>query len=191
MTVANIVLAVGAVFAGMVFYGAFVGGEAAMAEFWGGVNEESAFAPYLHALAESHAIHAAHESPFWVKAAPLLVALIGIGLAWHMYIRDPLAPLRLARRFRGTYRFLLNKWYFDELYDALFVRPAHFIGRGFWQAGDGAIIDGVGPDGVAAATQDLARRASRLQSGYVYHYAFAMLIGVVLLISWYLFALLG
>jgi NADH-quinone oxidoreductase subunit L len=73
------------------------------------------------------------------------------------------------------------------LYDALFVRPAHFIGHGLWKAGDGAVIDGVGPDGVAAATQSLARRASKLQSGYLYHYAFAMLIGVVLLISWYLF----
>jgi NADH-quinone oxidoreductase subunit L len=104
-----------------------------------------------------------------------------------MYIRDPLMPQRLARRFQGLYLFLLNKWYFDELYDRLFVRPAHFLGEGLWKAGDGAVIDGVGPDGLAAATQSLARQASRLQSGYVYHYAFAMLIGVVLLISWYLF----
>jgi NADH-quinone oxidoreductase subunit L len=105
-----------------------------------------------------------------------------------MYIRDPRLPQRLAQRFRGLYLFLLNKWYFDELYDRLFVRPALLLGQGLWKAGDGAVIDGVGPDGVAAATQSLARRASRLQSGYVYHYAFVMLIGVVLLISWYLFA---
>jgi len=181
-----VVLAIGAALAGMLFYGQFVGGEEAMAKFWSGA-EGSPYAAYLHAFAESHAIHAAHESPFWVKAAPLVVAIIGIGLAYHMYIRNPAAPAQLARRFRGLYLFLLNKWYFDELYDALFVRPAHFIGYGLWKSGDGAVIDGVGPDGVAAATQSLAKRASKLQSGYLYHYAFAMLVGVVLLISWYLF----
>jgi NADH-quinone oxidoreductase subunit L len=186
MTIPNIVLAVGAVLAGVVFYGQFVGGEDSMANFWAGA-EGSPYAPYLQAFAESHAIHAAHEAPFWVKLAPLVVAVAGITLAYQMYIHNTALPQRLARRFRGLYLFLLNKWYFDELYDALFVRPAHFIGHGLWKAGDGAVIDGVGPDGVAAATQSLARRASKLQSGYVYHYAFAMLIGVVLLISWYLF----
>ena len=80
---------------------------------------------------------------------------------------------------------MLNKWYVDELYDIIFVRPARWLGRNLWKTGDGAIIDGVGPDGIAAATIDLARRAGRLQSGYVYHYAFAMLIGVVVLITWY------
>jgi len=179
-------LAIGAVVAGMAFYGSFVGGAELMAWFWGG-PEGSPYAPHLHALAESHVIHAAHEVPFWVKAAPLVVALMGIALAYQMYVRNPLMPQRLARRFHGLYLFLLNKWYFDELYDRLFVRPAHVIGQGLWKAGDGAVIDGVGPDGLAAATQSLAQRASRLQSGYVYHYAFAMLIGVVLLISWYLF----
>jgi NADH-quinone oxidoreductase subunit L len=182
-----VVLAIGAAVAGMVFYGSFVGGEDLMARFWGG-PEDSPYAPYLHAFAESHVIHEAHGVPFWVKAAPLVVALGGIALAYQMYIRDPRLPQRLAQRFRGLYLFLLNKWYFDELYDRLFVRPALLLGQGLWKAGDGAVIDGVGPDGVAAATQSLARRASRLQSGYVYHYAFVMLIGVVLLISWYLFA---
>jgi NADH-quinone oxidoreductase subunit L len=86
---------------------------------------------------------------------------------------------------------VLNKWYFDELYDALFVRPAFFIGRGLWKSGDGALIDGVGPDGIAAATLNLARRATRLQTGYVFHYAFAMLIGVLILITWYLFRSAG
>jgi NADH-quinone oxidoreductase subunit L len=182
-----VVLAIGAALAGMAFYGSFVGGEEGMARFWGG-EETSPYAPHLRAFAESHVIHAAHEVPFWVKAAPLVVAVLGIALAYQMYVRDPLLPQRLARRFRGLYLFLLNKWYFDELYDRLFVRPAHLLGAGLWKGGDGAVIDGIGPDGVAAATQDLARRASRLQSGYLYHYAFAMLIGVVLLISWYLVA---
>ena len=89
------------------------------------------------------------------------------------------------------HQFLLNKWYFDELYDALFVRPAFILGRGFWKSGDGALIDGVGPDGIAAATLNLARRATRLQTGYVFHYAFAMLIGVLVLVTWYLFRSAG
>jgi NADH-quinone oxidoreductase subunit L len=181
-----VVLAIGATLAGIIFYGEFVGGESAMKNFWGG-PESSPYAPYLKAFAESPAIHAAHEAPAWVKLAPLVVALAGIALAYQMYIRDSTMPQRLASTFRGLYRFLLNKWYFDELYDALFVRPAQILGYGFWKAGDGTVIDGVGPDGVAAATESLARRAGRLQTGYVYHYAFAMLIGVVLLISWYLF----
>ncbi len=181
-----VVLAIGAALAGMIFFGDFVGGGGSMAGFWGG-SAASPYAPFLKAFAESHAIHAAHESPFWVKAAPFVVAIAGIALAYQMYIRDPAMPQRLVARFRGLYLFLLNKWYFDELYDALFVRPAQFLGYGFWKAGDGAVIDGVGPDGVSAVTLDMARRAGRLQTGYVYHYAFAMLIGVVLLISWYLF----
>ena len=85
----------------------------------------------------------------------------------------------------------LNKWYFDELYDAIFVRPAFAIGRGLWKGGDGALIDGVGPDGVAAATLRIARGAVRLQTGYIFHYAFAMLIGVLILVTWYLFRVAG
>lgn len=80
-----------------------------------------------------------------------------------------------------------NKWYFDEIYDRIFVRPAFYLGHGFWKAGDGAVIDGVGPDGIAATTVRLSRRASALQSGYLYHYAFAMLIGVVILVTFYFF----
>ena len=99
-----------------------------------------------------------------------------------------MAPAALVARVRPVHTFVYNKWYFDELYDLLFVRPAHYLGASLWRSGDGAIIDGVGPDGLAAATRNLARRAGRLQSGYVYHYAFAMMIGVVTLITWYMFA---
>jgi NADH-quinone oxidoreductase subunit L len=116
------------------------------------------------------------------------VALAGIGIAYLFYIRMTWLPALTAALFRPLYLFFYNKWYFDELYDWLFVRPAQALGYGFWKSGDGAIIDGVGPDGVAAATLRLARRAGRLQSGYVYHYAFAMLIGVVALLTWSLFA---
>jgi NADH-quinone oxidoreductase subunit L len=113
------------------------------------------------------------------------VGLGGIGLAYGFYIRDPSLPRRLAAEFRGFYLFLLNKWYFDELYDRLFVRPSFAIGRFFWKQGDGQVIDRGGPDALAAGTLRLAQRASLLQTGYLYHYAFAMLIGIVLLATWY------
>src|SRR3546814_14220579 len=96
----------------------------------------------------------------------------------------PGLPAKAAQALRPLYLFSLNKWYFDELYDRIFVRPAHAIGHGLWKGGDGAIIDGLGPDGVAATTQGASRRTSALQSGYVYHYPFAMLIGLVALITW-------
>ncbi len=172
------ILALGALAAGAVFYGPFVGdGREA---FWNGAI-----------FARSDIIDAAHHVPFWVKALPMVVTLLGIVLAWVMYVYRPALPAAAAQRFRALYLFSYRKWYFDELYDALFVRPAWYLGRGLWQAGDGALIDGVGPNGVAAATRDLARRVSRLQSGYVYHYAFAMLIGVVALITWYIVTTFG
>jgi NADH-quinone oxidoreductase subunit L len=104
-----------------------------------------------------------------------------------MYMVDKSAPARLARGNPLLYRFLLNKWYFDELYELLFVRPAFWFGRLFWKGGDGAIIDGLGPDGVSARVLDTTRYVVRLQTGYVYHYAFAMLLGVAALATWYLF----
>ena len=97
------------------------------------------------------------------------------------------APKRLAAAYPYLYRFLLNKWWFDELYDAIFVRPAFAIGRLFWKGGDGAIIDGFGPDGISARVLDITRNAVRLQTGYIYHYAFAMLLGAAALATWYLF----
>jgi NADH-quinone oxidoreductase subunit L len=172
-----VVLAIGAAFAGFAFEEGFVG--AGIEHFW---------AASIPAEPHHHALEAAHHAPVWVKWAPLIVALLGIGLAYVFYIRMPWLPQIVATIFRPVYLLFLNKWYFDELYDWLFVRPAQALGFGFWKSGDGAIIDGIGPDGIAAATLRMARRAGRLQSGYVYHYAFAMLIGVVALLTWYLFA---
>ena len=104
-----------------------------------------------------------------------------------MYIQSPLLPRRLAGAFPGVYQFLLNKWYFDEIYDFLFVRPAIWLGRLFWKGGDGFIIDGLGPDGVSARVLDVTRYVVRLQTGYLYHYAFAMLIGVAGFFTWFMF----
>jgi NADH-quinone oxidoreductase subunit L len=148
-------------------------------EFWG----ES-----ILVLAVHDALEAAHHVPLWVKLLPIGAALTGIAIAYVFYIQRPALPVALAARLGPLYRFLLNKWYFDELYEGMLVRPAKAIGFGLWKGGDGAVIDGLGPDGIAAVTLDLARRARRLQTGYVYHYAFAMLIGVAALVTWYLFA---
>ncbi len=177
MTIPLILLAIGAIFAG--YFGVAVGMVEASGEFW----RDS-----ILVLAEHDALEAAHHVPGWVKQLPIVMAVTGIAVAWLMYISAPSLPGIVAAKLRPVYLFLLNKWYFDELYDAVFVRPAHYFGRGLWKAGDGALIDGVGPDGFAAAALGIARRAVRLQTGYLYHYAFAMLIGVALLVSWYLVA---
>ena len=169
------VLAVGAVISGALLFTPFVGEHSA--EFWGKT---------ILILPGHDALEAAHHVPLWVKASPLVVGLIGIALATYLYLMRTELPAKIAAAFRPVYLFFLNKWYFDELYDALFVKPAFKIGRGLWLGGDKAMIDGIGPDGIASTTVSLSRGASRLQTGYVYHYAFAMLIGVVILVSWYL-----
>jgi NADH-quinone oxidoreductase subunit L len=173
MLVPLFILAVGAVFAGLVFHDLFIG--EGYEGFW------------KHALftsADNHILHEFHDVPLWVKFAPFVAMIAGFLLSYQFYIRDPAAPARLAATHRGLYQFLLNKWYFDELYDFLFVRPALRLGKLLWKAGDGKIIDGLGPDGVAARVVDVTNRVVKLQTGYLYHYAFAMLIGVAALVTW-------
>jgi NADH-quinone oxidoreductase subunit L len=176
MTVPLMVLAAGAVAAGWVGHESFVGAD--MSRFW---NKA------IFVLGDRHeAMHAAHHVPTLISLLPTVAAVSGIVLAYVMYMFVPSLPGVLARSFNGLYKFLLNKWYFDELYDFLFVKPAFWLGYGMWKGGDGAIIDGCGPDGLAAATRGVARRMSLLQSGYLYHYAFAMLIGVAAFVTWYI-----
>ena len=103
-----------------------------------------------------------------------------------MYVVSPGTPKAIADTKPLLYKFLLNKWYFDELYDFLFVRPAFWLGRLFWKGGDGKMIDGLGPDGISARVVDVTNRVVKLQTGYVYHYAFAMLIGLAAVITWFL-----
>jgi len=175
MTVPLMILAVGAVFAGALGAAAFIGEDT---KFWG---------DSILVLAGHDALKNAHHVPLWVKLSPIVAGIVGIGLAWYMYIRKPDIPGRVAGMHKDAYQFLLNKWYFDELYEAIFVGPAKRLGHLLWKKGDGAVIDGLGPDGVAATTLKVAKRATLLETGYVYHYAFAMLIGIALLVSWYLF----
>jgi NADH-quinone oxidoreductase subunit L len=176
MLVPLIVLAIGAAFFGFLGYDFFVGHD--RASFW-----KSA----ILVLPQHDSLDAAEGNPFLIRYLPLTVAVIGIAIAYVFYVVDPRIPVRLASYYRALYLFLLNKWYFDELYDWLFVRTAFVLGNSLWRSGDGAVIDGLGPNGIAAVTRDLARQASRLQTGYLYHYAFAMMIGLVALVTWYLF----
>jgi NADH-quinone oxidoreductase subunit L len=174
------VLAAGAIVAGFLGYNAFVGeGREA---FW---RDSILTLPAHDSLARAESI------PLWAAWLPLAAGLLGIATAWIAYIWRRGIPAWFASRFHALYLFLLNKWYFDELYDALIVRPAMALGFGLWKKGDGALIDGLGPDGLAATTRGLSVLSSRLQTGYLYHYAFAMLIGVVALVSWYLLVQMG
>ena len=122
----------------------------------------------------------------WVEFAPFVLTLIGFLIAYYYYIVRPELPRQMAAKKGLLYTFLYNKWYFDELYDFLFVRPAQRIGRFLWKIGDGFLIDGFGPDGISARVLDVTRGAVRIQSGYLYHYAFAMLIGVLALATWFI-----
>jgi len=174
------VLATGAVLSGFVFYHFFVGdGQAA---FWGSSIEM---------LASNTVLADAHHVPLWVKIAPIFAGVFGIAVAYWMYIKRTDIPERVASINNEAYKFLLNKWYFDELFDLILVRPAKWLGVFFWKQGDGRVIDGFGPDGIAATVIRTAKRASAIQSGYVYHYAFAMLIGVAICATWFFTSLSG
>lgn len=242
MTVPLGVLAVGAIFAGMVWYQPFFGSHDRVAEFFhmghgeahasaeaghaeiageNGTGEESAAATGgeeaaapaegeaaggtdaaegdEHAVATdvpapvggaiymhpgNHILDEAHHSPAWVKVSPFIAMLGGLLVAWLFYIRYPGAPAKLAAQQPALYQFLLNKWYFDELYEVVFVRPARWLGRKLWTGGDGAVIDGT-INGIAMGIiPRLTRFAGRVQSGYLFHYAFAMVLGIVGLLIW-------
>ncbi len=169
------VLAAGALFAGLLFKDAFIGDQAAA--FW----KQSLFYAQNNKVLEDM-----HHVPAFVALIATYMMLIGLIIAAWFYVFSPDVPARLAQQHRPAYLFLLNKWYFDELYDLIFVRPAFWLGRLFWKGGDGRMIDGLGPNGISARVDDLAGRVARLQTGYIYHYAFAMLIGVAAIITWYM-----
>ena len=175
------VLALGAVLAGVVFANYFIGvGHHGTADpykvFWGASIFEAK---------GNHILHAMHEIPGWVGWAPFVAMLSGLALAYLYYIRAPWLPAATAKAFKPLYLFFLNKWYFDELYDRLFVRPALWIGRALWKGGDGAVIDGA-IDGTAGSVTRMTDRVVKLQTGYVYTYAFWMLTGVAAIITWFM-----
>ena len=207
------VLAIGAVFAGVVWYNAFFGKTDEVGRFFGvpyAVEESHAaadaahgadakpkaegYAHYnligapgegaIHAAPDNNILNEAHEVPKWVKWSPFFAMILGFVTAYWFYIVNPSLPRRLAENQRYLYLFLLNKWYFDEIYDFLFIRPAQWLGRFLWKRGDGAVIDG-GINGLAMGVIPfITRLAGRAQSGYIFTYAFAMVLGIVLFITW-------
>ncbi len=174
-----VLLAVGALGAGYVFHEYFIG--KGYAEFWRGS---------LFTLPDNKILEEAHHVPGWVVASPTIAMAAGFLVAWLAYVARPGIPAWTVHTFGPIHAFLANKWYFDELYDWLFVRPARWLARTCWKVGDGLIIDGLGPNGVAARVIDVTNRVVKLQTGYVYHYAFVMLIGIALLMSYFLYLFL-
>lgn len=166
------VLSIGAVLAGQVFAPTFLDDAA----FWG----SSIF--YNEPL-----IHAMHNVPYLVKYAALIVMVIGLVVAWYAYIKDTSIPAKTAEQLGPIYRFLYNKWYFDELYHYLFVVPAFWLGRQFWKIGDVGTIDRFGPNGIAWVVEKGSVGARKFQTGYLYSYALVMLLGLVAAITWVLF----
>jgi len=166
-------LSLGAVIAGFVFHHEFI--SVGTGHFWGG---SVAFSEEL--------IHHMHGVPTWVKWAPFAVMLTGLGIAYYGYIANPGFPARFAAAIKPIYTFVYNKWYFDELYNAVFVRPAFWLGEKFWKLGDIGLIDRFGPNGSAWVVLQGSRFASKLQTGYLYSYALVMLIGLTAAISWVL-----
>ena len=203
------VLALGAVFAGAIWYGSFFGKTNEVVKFFGGtygepsqelveaVAERSPKASELHYVMDSApgeaaiyiapentVLHEAHYVPTWVKLSPFVAMVLGLIVAYWFYIVNPSLPKRLAENQRPLYLFLLNKWYFDEIYDFLIVRPARALGQFFWKRGDGDVIDG-SLNGVAMGIVPFfTRLAGRAQSGYIFTYAFAMVIGIAVLVTW-------
>lgn len=166
------VLTVGAVAAGFVFHHAFIDAEHGAA-FWNG-----------SLFFNAHLMHEMHEVPLWVKLASTVAMLIGLLTAILMYLVNASLPAKLASALAPLYRFFLNKWYFDELYNHIFVKPAFALGRFFWKVGDEGTINRFGPDGAAVLVTSGSRVAMKLQSGFLYSYALVMLLGLVAALTW-------
>ena len=168
-------LALGAIISGYALYGWFVGHDSAA--FWGDA---------IKILPQHMAMENAHHVPLLVKLLPLLVGVLGIILAYYTYAKGLVRAQNRAQFWQPLYQFSLNKWYVDELYNFLFVRPCFWVGNLFWRRGDGTMIDGFGPDGVSKLAAMIGRMVNHLQTGYVYHYAFSMLIGLIAIAAWML-----
>jgi NADH-quinone oxidoreductase subunit L len=166
------VLSLGAVFAGIVFHHPFIEVEEG-ARFWGG-------SLYF----DAHLMHEIHEVPLWVKLAPGIVMIIGFLIALQAYVRNTSIPARFTAQWGVLHHFLYNKWFFDELYDVIFVRPSMALGRFFWKRGDEKTIDRFGPNGVAGLARAGNVVTARLQSGFLYTYALVMLLGLAAAVTW-------
>ena len=171
MLIPLVILALGSIFAGMLWYEDFFGHHVME---W--------FASSIYVGEHNHVLHDAHSVPSWVKAAPFVAMIGGFALSWLFYIYNPRIPAQLARSHRPLYLFLLNKWYFDEIYEVILVKPTKWTGRMLWKKGDGFVIDGIIHSVAQNAIPLLTRLAGRFQSGYLFHYAFTMVVGMGLIL---------
>jgi len=169
-------LAIGAIFAGWYALDWF-GGDG-RAAFWGKA---------IFVLNGHDSVGARENIPEFEKWLPLGVILPGIFFAYIFYMKKPTWPGKVASALGAFYRLVYHKYYFDEIYDFLFVRPARCLGYILWKDGDDGVIDRFGPDGFAGLAVRIAQRASALETGFVYHYAFAMVIGVAAFVTWFWF----
>lgn len=212
-----VVLAIGALFSGVVLYGGFAGlpheekavvhsavsemeDEAEMATkdqveevkategnetihetVW---NKEAFFGKSIFVTPENDSVAKAHHVESWIKLLPTMIGAFGIFLGYLAYMFVPSIPAMMSKIFKPLHVLFFRKWFFDELYDAVFVKNAHRLGSVFWKRGDGDLIDGCGPNGVASISRQLSGILSRFQSGFVYHYAFMMMIGLLALVTW-------
>jgi len=167
-------LSLGAISAGWLLHAMFIGDH--NAAFWQGA---------IFTSDSNHVLEQIEHTPFLIGILPTATSVLGIALAWLFYINNPALPVRLANTFPAIYRFLLNKWYFDELYDFLFVRPSLWLARELWKVGDAQIIDGV-PNGLASMAEGGSVQIVRIQTGSIAVYAFTMLIGLVVMVSLFL-----
>ena len=191
-----VLLAIGAIFAGVVFYGGFVGSpehhveghEEAVTEHTENHWQKSYFwGDSLFVQPENDTVAKAHGVPTWVKLMPTLMGLLGIALGYLAYMFKPDIPAAVVKTFKPLHTLFYNKWFFDELYDRVFVKTAGILGNAFWKGGDQAVIDDLGPNGIASSSRRLAGLMSRFQSGFIFQYAFVMMIGLIGLVTWLAF----
>ena len=175
MLIPLIILVIGSILSGYAFYDSFI--YAGFKEFW---------ASSIFILKDNYILKELHDVSYLIKWSPTIMMIIGVTFAYYLYIRNPHIPQKIAKDQEVLYSFLLNKWYFDEIYNYIFVRPAVLVGKIFWKRGDENIINRFGPDGISKQVVKITKKIVQLQSGLIYHYAFSMIIGLTFIVTFYI-----
>ena len=175
MLVPLIVLVIGSIFSGYLFYDSFI--YADFKEFW---------ANSIFILKDNNILKELHNVSYLIKWSPTVMMVFGLSFAYYIFIRNPHIPSKIAKDQEVLYNFLLNKWYFDEVYNYIFVLPTLLLGHIFWKRGDENIINKFGPDGISKQVMRVTKKIVQLQSGLIYHYAFSMIIGLTFIITFYI-----
>ena len=155
-------------------------------EMFVGINWDYFWSNSIFILTGNDAIYNAHNVPKWVKLLPIVLAIIGISVATVFYVLIPDLPSKVSKKFKILYILFHNKWFFDEVYNYIFVRPTLLLGQIFWKRGDENIINKFGPDGISKQVMRVTKKIVQLQSGLIYHYAFSMIIGLTFIITFYI-----